>query len=78
MRNDVEFGKLHAISHLIYPCDVPDVWDGYDQCPCGWGTWPCDKTRAAWLARGLDPATEQQRIMADQRRIMRNHGVGDW
>ena len=31
---------------------------------CGHGgTWPCGTTRAAWLARGLDPDQEVRRIV---------------
>jgi hypothetical protein len=53
--------RLAAIGALISPCGAPDVVNGYDLCPCGGGTWPCPTTRAAWLARGLDPE-EQVRL----------------
>ena len=38
-----------------HECGPPDIVNGYDMCPCGRGeAWPCEITRAAWIARGLD------------------------
>jgi hypothetical protein len=50
--------RLARIAELIKPCPPPHMAAEYDLCPCGKGsTWPCDTTRAAWLASGQDPAT---------------------
>jgi hypothetical protein len=57
--------RLDIIATLIHPCPPPDIAGGYDMCPCGLGcSWPCPKTRAAWLARGLDPDTEISKVTA--------------
>jgi predicted HAD superfamily Cof-like phosphohydrolase len=66
--------RLDEIAALITPCPPPDVLAGFDLCPCGrGGTWPCGLTRAAWLARRLDPAAESKRILGE---IVRNAGPG--
>jgi hypothetical protein len=56
---------LTQIAALVDPCPVPNVTEGYDQCPHG--TWPCATTRAGWLARGMDPEREAARIIARER-----------
>jgi len=67
--------RLDEIAALITPCPPPNVLAGYDLCPCGrGGTWPCSLTRAAWLARRLDPAAEAQRIMREIVRTAAPHG----
>ena len=59
-------GADDAIAALLVPCPPPDVAAGFDRCPCGHhGSWPCPTTRAAWLARGIDPDAEVGRVMAD-------------
>lgn len=51
------------IAALLAPCSPPDIAAGFDLCPCGrGGSWPCAVTKAAWLARGLDPTAEVRRI----------------
>ena len=63
--------RLRAVADLLAPCDPPDLTDPGDltgthprtgqgpSCPDHPDQpWPCDLTRAAWLARGLHPATE--------------------
>lgn len=56
---------LDGVAEGLAPCAVPDVAAGFDRCPCGYGgTWPCPTTEAAWLARGVDPASEARRILA--------------
>ena len=53
--------RLDIIATLIRPCPPPDIAGGYDMCPCGDGcSWPCPTTRAAWIARGLDPDEQVQ------------------
>jgi hypothetical protein len=55
------------LAELLQPCPAPDTMAGFDLCPCLYGgSWPCQTTRAAWLARGLDPATEVRRVLAAQ------------
>ncbi|MGV9836678.1 hypothetical protein ACWDUL_21155 [Nocardia niigatensis] len=59
--------RLDTIAELLTPCPAPDTTAGYDLCPCGRPTtWPCPTTRAAWLARGIDPTTETRRILDAQ------------
>lgn len=54
--------RLDAIAARLEPCSAPDVFNGYDLCPCGFGgAFPCPTTEAAWLARGLDPMAENRR-----------------
>lgn len=61
-----DFNRLDEIVARLHPCSPPDVMNGYDLCPCGYGgTWPCAITEAAWLARGLNPVEEARRIMRD-------------
>lgn len=56
--------RLAQIAELISPCDPPNVWDGFDLCPGHPGrAWPCRETKAAWLARGLDPEHETRRAI---------------
>jgi hypothetical protein len=50
---------LAAVADLLTPCPAPDVEAGWDLCAHA-QTWPCPTTRAAWLARGLTPATQVQ------------------
>ena len=58
--------RLDEIAALIGPGPPPQVLAGYDLCPCGrGGTWPCPVTRAAWLARRLDPVAEPKRILGE-------------
>lgn len=58
-------GAEDALAALLAPCPPPDVAAGFDRCPCGHpGSWPCPATRAAWLARGLDPDAEAGRALA--------------
>jgi hypothetical protein len=59
-----ERDRRERIADLVSPCPPPDMLAGWDLCPCGrGGSWPCDLTRVAWLARGLDPKTETRRIV---------------
>jgi hypothetical protein len=62
---DTEINRLHALlndaAERIQPCPVPDAFNGCDSC--GHGSWPCRDTVLAWRLRGLDPETEQDRIM---------------
>lgn len=59
-----EHERLTAIATLIEPCGPPDVLHGFDLCVCGHGgAYPCPRTLAAWLARGLDPETEAHRAL---------------
>jgi len=45
------------------PCPPPDMLAGQDMCPGHpQERWPCQDTRIAWRARGLDPDTEARRI----------------
>jgi hypothetical protein len=63
---------LRLIADLAEPCPPPDLLGGWDMCPCGRGvSWPCDHTRVAWLARGLDPDLEARQIV---RAIMQSAG----
>jgi hypothetical protein len=57
--------RLVQIAGLLpAPCCEPGIADGNDQCPCGSGqVWPCNITRAAWLARGLDPDAEIRKVL---------------
>jgi hypothetical protein len=46
------------------PCPEPGIAQGNDMCPCGSGeVWPCNLTRAAWLAAGADPEAEVRRVL---------------
>jgi hypothetical protein len=57
--------RCRQIAGLISPCPEPGITDGRDLCPCGSGqVWPCDQTRAAWLAAGLDPDEEVRKVIA--------------
>jgi hypothetical protein len=58
--------RLARIAELITPCPEPGIADGYDTCGHG-EVWPCDQTRAAWLAAGLDEEAEFAKVMADVR-----------
>lgn len=60
-----ELDRLSAIAELIRPCPVPDVGNGYDLCGHG-KVWPCPETKAAWIARRLDPATESARLVREK------------
>lgn len=58
--------RLESIAALISPCPAPDVANGYDLCPVHQGSvWPCDTTKAAWLARGMN-VKEQVRAAMDR------------
>jgi hypothetical protein len=60
--------RLTVIAALLQPCPPPDIAAGFDACPCGTGgSWPCAVTKAAWIARGLDPDTEIERALAQVR-----------
>lgn len=59
-----EVERLERIASLISPCPPPDVFEGMDRCPVHGGDWPCNTTKAAWLARGLD-RSEAQRAAID-------------
>ena len=65
-----EHDRLAAITELLpRPCPAPDIAGGYDRCTCGSGqVWPCNLTRAAWIAAGLDPRAEMDRVFAEVRR----------
>lgn len=54
-----------SIVARIPECGVPNVWDGIDACPCGYGgSWPCPTTEAHWIARGItDLAAHQRRLI---------------
>ncbi len=68
--------RLDLIATLIQPCPPPDIANGYDMCPCGLGCcWPCPVTRAAWLARGLDPDTEIDKVIT---RVKAQCSAPDW
>ena len=58
-----ETERLAKIAELLPgPCPPPDIAGGFDLCPCGYGgAWPCDQTRAAWLATGVDGDAEVQK-----------------
>lgn len=58
--------RLAKIGELLpFPCLPPSIANGYDRCTCGSGqVWPCNLTRAAWLAAGLDPLTEMRKVTA--------------
>lgn len=59
---------MAAIAEVLRPCAPPDFCEGFDMCTCQTGrAWPCDRTRAAWMALGLDVDTERRRIVAEQR-----------
>jgi len=55
-----EAARLAKIAKLLPgPCPPPDIAGGFDLCPCrSGGAWPCDATRAAWLAMGIDEDAE--------------------
>ena len=52
--------RLAAIAERISACPAPDVSQGMDQC--AHGTWPCEQTEVAWLARGTDYETEIAKV----------------
>jgi hypothetical protein len=52
--------RLAAIAERVSACPAPDVAQGRDQC--AHGTWPCEQTKAAWLARGTDYETEAGKL----------------
>jgi hypothetical protein len=54
--------RLAAIAARVSPCPAPDVSQGMDQC--AHGTWPCDQTEVAWLARGTGRETEMTKVRA--------------
>ena len=56
--------RLEQIAELLpEPCGEPGIADGNDRCPCGSGeVWPCNLTRAAWLAVGRDPHAEMRKV----------------
>jgi hypothetical protein len=61
--------RLAVIAGLISPCPEPGVYDGNDMCVCRSGeVFPCSTTQAAWLARGLDVAEENHRVLEPARR----------
>jgi hypothetical protein len=54
--------RLAGFAAQLPPCPPPDIAGGFDLCPCGTGSvWPCRRTRAAWVVRGLDRQTEVRR-----------------
>jgi hypothetical protein len=56
--------RLDAMAERLHPCAAPDVFNGFDLCPCSYGgAFPCPTTEAAWLARGLDPVAESRRVI---------------
>ncbi len=57
--------RLAHIADNLHPCPTPDLTTGASTC--NHGTWPCNITEAAWLARGLDPAEQVTTAMADAR-----------
>jgi hypothetical protein len=69
--------RLAKIAELLpAPCPEPGIAGGVDACVCGSGeTFPCSITRAAWLARGLDPGEEIQMVLAPIKRQMGDAGV---
>jgi hypothetical protein len=59
-------GHLKKIAELVHPCPAPDVANGYDLCPVHAGSaWPCDLTKVAWIARGLNVGEQVRAAMAD-------------
>ncbi|MFF9908785.1 hypothetical protein ACF1HU_35895 [Streptomyces olivaceus] len=61
--------RLATIAELITPCPPPDVANGYDMCLCGAGVvWPCNTTKAAWLAGGHDVAQKVRALMDEAMR----------
>lgn len=53
---------LAEIANLLDECPPPDVYGGYSDCLHG--PWPCDTTRARWLARGVtDEQAENRRLI---------------
>jgi hypothetical protein len=52
--------RLATIAERVSPCPAPDVSQGRDQC--AHGTWPCEQTEVAWLARGTDYETEIAKV----------------
>jgi len=68
--------RLQVIAELLAPCPPPDIAHGYDLCPCGTGcSWPCAKTRAAWLAHNLNPDTEISTVID---RVKAECSAPDW
>jgi hypothetical protein len=64
----------------LRPCPMPDGAGGMDLCPCDSGAaWPCNRTRAAWIAGGLDPEAERRRIVHEQtaRRVPDRDEIGN-
>jgi hypothetical protein len=60
--------RLNEIAQLLQPCLPPNIFGGEDLCTCGSGqTFPCHKTKAAWLAGGLDVQAETQRVIDSMR-----------
>jgi hypothetical protein len=78
--------RLAAVVELLglRPCTPPDFCEGFDMCTCQSGAaWPCNRTRAAWLAFGLDVDDERRRIVraAARRRLPDPSEIGsedDW
>jgi hypothetical protein len=73
--------RLTVIADLLRPCPPPDLAGGYDMCPCGYGgSWPCSVTRAAWIARGLNPETEIDKVITQVRAECEvpDWDPGDW
>lgn len=56
---------LAQIANLLpAPCGEPGIADGNDLCPCRSGeVWPCNVTRAKWLATGRDPEAEVRKVL---------------
>lgn len=64
--------RLDQIARLIHPCPAPDVANGYDLCPVHpRSSWPCNSTKAAWLARGIDVRQQVRNAMNAARAQMR-------
>lgn len=58
-----ETERLAKIAELLPgPCRAPDVANGYDTCSHG-EAWPCNLTRAKWLAAGVDPDAEIRKVL---------------
>lgn len=61
MTENISPPALQAIANLAKPCPPPDLENWRDMCPAHPDQpWPCNETKIAWLARGLD-VTEQTR-----------------
>jgi hypothetical protein len=55
--------RLAQIAGLVRPCRAPDIAGGFDTCSHG-EAWPCEQTRAHWLAAGQDERAEVDKVLA--------------